>query len=93
MIGDAERRIDISADVLRLLYDLTDAEARLFNRLVKGCSVREIADAFGITETTIRTQLKHLLNKTGARRQSELVRMALTGPALFTCRTDEFMDG
>jgi DNA-binding CsgD family transcriptional regulator len=32
---------------------------------------------------TVRTQLKSILAKTGATRQADLVRMVLTGPAIF----------
>lgn len=38
--------------------------------------VLEVADALGIAETTVRTHLGRLYEKTGVRRQADLVRLA-----------------
>ncbi len=54
-------------------YRLTPAEIRVARSLTAGLSVREIADLHGIAYETARTQLKSILSKTGARRQTELV--------------------
>lgn len=61
---------------------LSPAEARLTLALTRGATVAEAAKALGVTEHTARTQLKRALARTGARRQAELVRLALTSPAL-----------
>jgi DNA-binding CsgD family transcriptional regulator len=64
---------------LRELYALTAGEARLVSWLLQGKSVEEAAAAMGVTVNTARTRLKRIYNKTGIRRQPELVRRLLLG--------------
>lgn len=68
---------DIDCDALIEMFSLTRAEARVAARLVSGLSVQEIAREFGVGVTTVRSQLKALFEKTGTRRQAELVRLLL----------------
>jgi len=71
-----------SAEVrLRLLYTLTRAEARLAVLLARGSSLQAAAKQQGVAINTVRTHLQRIYDKTGAHRQSELVRLLLTGPA------------
>jgi DNA-binding CsgD family transcriptional regulator len=70
------------AHSLRTIYRMTPAEADLTQALVSGLSLQEYALARGVTINTARTQLKSSAAKTGARRQADLVRMVLTGPAV-----------
>jgi DNA-binding CsgD family transcriptional regulator len=78
---------DLRADVLpqpallRQLYGLTTAEARLACALVQGATLAEAARARRISIHTARHQLRRVFEKTGARRQSELMRVLLRGPA------------
>lgn len=58
-------------------WKLTPAETALAKRLAEGLSMAEAAETRGVTRNTVRTQLRALLAKTGARRQSELVRVLL----------------
>ena len=55
-----------------------EAEARLVETLVRGTNVKEAADAFSVTQATIRSQLKSVFLKTGARSQADLVRRVLS---------------
>ena len=64
---------------LRELYALTAGEARLASWLLQGKSVEEAATSMGITVNTVRAYLKRIYNKTGVRRQPELVRLLLLG--------------
>ena len=89
LVGDPDMEFSASEGVIGALYGLTNAESRLVGALVSGLRVRDLAESFGISEHTIRTQLKRVLQKTGAGRQSELVRFLLTGPSLFTCGPDD----
>jgi DNA-binding CsgD family transcriptional regulator/PAS domain-containing protein len=89
LVGDSQQTFHASEAVIGALYQLTLAEARLVGALLTGMRVRELADSLGLSEQTIRTQLKRVLQKTGTGRQSELVRMVLTGPTLFTCESDD----
>lgn len=63
---------------LRRLADqhrFTAAEARLLQRLAAGQGLRAIAEDFHVSYTTVRSHLRMLFQKTGCRRQSELVRL------------------
>ena len=59
-------------------YGLSPAEAGLAARLVGGMSLRQAAEALGIRDNTARSHLKRVFAKTGAKRQSDLVRRVLT---------------
>lgn len=62
---------------LRRAYGLTPAEARLAVAVSRGESVREVSELTGVKQATLRTHLKRIFEKTGVRRQSELVRLVL----------------
>ena len=64
---------------LRELYSLTPGEARLASWLLQGKSVEEAAAAMGVTLNTARAYLKRIYQKTGVRRQPELMRLLLLG--------------
>lgn len=64
------------ADVLEAQarhYGLTPAELRTARHVLDGLSAERIADLLGVKLSTVRTHIGHLLAKTGARRQTELV--------------------
>lgn len=67
---------------LRGMYGLTGAEARLTEALVNGMTAQEYADTRELSMHTVRTQIKTATAKVGATRQSDLVRIVLTGPAV-----------
>ena len=83
IIADGANAGTPNADLLRLLFDLTPAEARLTRLLVEGRAPAQAAKVLGITEATVRTHLRRVFAKTGVQRQAELVRllMELRGPA------------
>jgi len=58
---------------LKNRFGLTPAEARLVLRLMSGDSLHSAAKALGIQYETVRTHLKSIFQKTGTRRQAELV--------------------
>ena len=49
--------------------------------LLSGLSLGDAAEALAITGNTARTHLKRVFAKTGVSRQSELIRVLVTGPA------------
>lgn len=69
------------ATVMRQLYRLTPTECRIADLLIEGLDVREAAERLAITLETARFHLKRVLAKTGARRQTELMRLMLSLPA------------
>lgn len=58
---------------LQDVYGLTAAEARLAVEIAKGMRPDAIALAHGVRISTVRSQLRAVLHKTGTRRQTELV--------------------
>ena len=71
----SERELD--PELLIGTFDFTPAEARVASRLASGLSVREIAADAGVSSSTVRSQLHMLFQKTGTKRQGELVRLLL----------------
>lgn len=64
------------------LFDLTPSEAHLATLLATGSSLAEAAEKLDLTENTVRTYCKTILNKVGVRRQTELVRLILRSVAV-----------
>jgi len=56
-------------------YNLTPTELRVLLGIVEIGGVPEVADSLGIAETTVKTHLRHLYEKTGARRHADLVKL------------------
>jgi DNA-binding CsgD family transcriptional regulator len=68
--------------LLRALYGLTSAECRVALLLSDGHAPRRIADIVGVTENTVRSQIKSIYHKTGVKRQSELMRLLIANSGL-----------
>ena len=64
-----------AAELLQRLFDLTPAEARVAREIGEGRTVDAIAEAFGLSRETVRSQLKAVLGKTGLGRQGDLMAM------------------
>jgi len=64
----------LECEAVGRLLGVTPAEARLTAAICEGISVKEYARARGLSEGTVRFQLKQVLAKTGAARQADLVR-------------------
>jgi DNA-binding CsgD family transcriptional regulator len=62
----------IPVTLLRGLFDLTSAEARVAQAVAKGMSLAEIARQSNVTTGTVRSQIKAVFEKTGVHRQAEL---------------------
>ena len=75
LIWDPQKTPPLRRDRIRHMYRLTAAEARVTEGLVRGMAVVELAQEMRVQANTIRTHLKRIYNKTGARRQSELVQL------------------
>lgn len=80
---DPERVPTATATVLRELFSLSSAESELALALCSGKTLADAASARGTSVHTSRTQLKSIFNKTGTRRQSDLVSLLLASPAYF----------
>ena len=60
------------ADLLRSLFDLTPAAARVAQGVATGQTLDDLAQAGGVSINTVRNQLRAVLEKTGCARQAEL---------------------
>ncbi len=69
------------APVLRVLYAMSPAETKLTEALVNGVTLQEYAATRGISLHTVRSHLKNSMMKMGVRRQTDLIRAVLSGPA------------
>lgn len=70
-----------SADMMRSLFDLTRSEARVARGLAAGRTAEEIAAEGDVALTTVRSQIRRVLEKTGCARQAEVTAL-LAGLAL-----------
>lgn len=68
------QRPDSGNHLLQQIFGLTPAEARLARLILEGRSPGDAAIQLHVSVSTIRTQLSAVLKKTGAQRQSDLVR-------------------
>lgn len=61
--------------------NLTEREQYVLRGVVDGLSNRKIGNQIGVSESTIKAALQQLFKKAGVRTRSQLVRIALEGPA------------
>ena len=79
-ISDPELRADTDEGLLRNLYHLTVAEAKVAALLVQGYDAQGISKKLAVTFNTVRTHVKRVFEKTDTKRQSELVHLILCAP-------------
>ena len=72
---EAQRR----AEVNRRLQLLTPREREVLERVAAGCSNKEMAAELGVSQKTIEAHRAKVMEKTGSRSLSELMRMILVG--------------
>lgn len=60
-------------------YRLTPSELRVLAAVLEAGRIADIADRLGISKATVKTHLNHLMAKTGARRQTDLIRLVIGG--------------
>jgi DNA-binding CsgD family transcriptional regulator len=78
LIADPGAASPDAAGMLRSIYGLTEAEAKLVALLaLETPPLAQAAEQLGVTLETVKTHLKHACSKMGVRRQSEVVRLAL----------------
>jgi DNA-binding CsgD family transcriptional regulator len=74
---DLDARPTTVAGDLIAAFGLTPAEARLAGKLLSEESLEAAADRLGVARETARNQLKSVLQKTGAHRQSQLAALLM----------------
>jgi DNA-binding CsgD family transcriptional regulator len=76
-IGDSQASTRPPAERLRIVYNLTPAEARLTALVVDGCGIASAARSLGVSPNTVKYHLKAIFGKVGASSRSQLVRRVL----------------
>jgi DNA-binding CsgD family transcriptional regulator len=73
------RRADLVASstshVIGETFKLTPTELRVLLAIVEVGGIPEVATAFGVADTTVRTHVNRLFEKTGVTRQADLVKL------------------
>lgn len=76
MVRD-ETPAPLPESLLQTLFGLTLAEARLAREIMHGDGLQACARRLGVAANTARTHLNRVFDKTGTKRQAELVRLLL----------------
>jgi DNA-binding CsgD family transcriptional regulator len=63
------------SEVIGKMFKLTPTELRVLLAIAEIGGVPEVAAALGVADTTVRTHVGNLFEKTGAKRQADLVRL------------------
>lgn len=82
---------EIDDRILANLFNLTPAESRLLQCLLQGMSSSAYAAQKGLSQNTVRNQLKSIFEKTLVRRQSDLINLVATSlaPVSFDISADQ----
>jgi len=80
-VTDPERGPQADPDAVCRYLGLTPAEGDVVLALARGLSLAEVARQRNVSIETVRTHVKRSLAKADVRRQSDLVRLVLTGPS------------
>lgn len=75
MLINPDHGAPVAEELIRTVFGVTPAEAKLASALATGMSPGEYADGKGISRNTVRVQTQALLNKMGVRRQSDITRL------------------
>ena len=78
VLVDPEQQLEPSTHLLRRVYGLTNAEADVALRVLRGDGLKPICEELSLSMATVKTHLQHVFDKTDTHRQAELVRLLLT---------------
>lgn len=67
---------DPPLEAVAMIYDLTPAETQIFAAIARGKTIAKAAFELSVSYATARTHLLHVFEKTGRKRQAELVALA-----------------
>jgi DNA-binding CsgD family transcriptional regulator len=76
-IGDSTAATRPPPERLRVVYGMTEAEARVTSMIVAGHSLASLARKLGVSPNTAKFHLKHIFEKVGVTRQANLMRRIL----------------
>lgn len=75
-VSPVDRPLQAPIDAMALLYDLTPAESKVLASLSQGHSLAETAAALGVANSTVKTHVLRIFDKTGRNSQAQLVALA-----------------
>jgi DNA-binding CsgD family transcriptional regulator len=78
VLVDPEQQPEPPTRLLRRVYGLTNAEADVALRVLRGDGLKPICEELSLSMATVKTHLQHIFDKTDTHRQAELVRLLLT---------------
>jgi DNA-binding CsgD family transcriptional regulator len=78
-----------SLDALAERYQLTPSELRVLIAIIDIGGVPEVAAALNLSQATVRTHLRHVFEKTGVRRQADLVKLIASQSSPKMTRLDD----
>jgi DNA-binding CsgD family transcriptional regulator len=78
-----------SLDALAARYQLTPSELRVLIAIIDIGGVPEVAAALNLSQATVRTHLRHVFEKTGVRRQADLVKLIASQSSPKMTRLDD----
>ncbi len=74
-VRKAELAASATSQVIGEAFKLTPTELRVLMAIIDVGGIPEVATAFGVADTTVRTHVNRLFEKTGATRQADLVKL------------------
>ena len=77
LVTDPQHKLRQRLAALSKAHGLTHAETEMALAIVQTGSRKAAAEARGVSDTTARSQLTSIFDKTGVRRQTELVRLVM----------------
>lgn len=78
--SDPEHQQTLDAQTLRQLFDLTPTEASVAHLIAEGLRRDQVADRLGVSSTTVAFHLRNIFDKTGIRRQADLLGLVRSMP-------------
>ena len=76
VVTDPERDDIVNLSGIRRIFQFSNAEEQVAEKIVKGSSYKEIAEYRGVSPETIKAQVSSVLRKTGCKNRTELVCLA-----------------
>ncbi|MDE3104493.1 MAG: hypothetical protein KGK08_04895 [Acidobacteriota bacterium] len=80
LVNDPDKPVHLHDGALRSLYSFTPAETEIASGLLMGYSPVEISCLRRVSASTVRQQVKAMLQKTACTRQADMVRLLMTLP-------------
>ena len=78
LMEEVGRHLELAPAQAKLRFQLTNREQAAIQYLAKGFTNKEIADALGISEPTVKEHLRHIMQKTGTHTRTGVLARVLS---------------